>query len=309
MPSERLLRGGNPVKVRRAMNEDTQISKISERVFVATPPNFYSYFFVGKDVAIIDSGPGQMIPWVPAAYPIILNSLKLFGLDKASVKWLLICEPHPDHIGGLKNLLSELPNAQVATSEKNAEEIRNVLGGTQCRIVNEGDEIDLRGARIRTVATPGHTEGQLSFFEMNDKAIAIADSAGFMYIQEGKAMVPAPFYNFRVMIESIRKIQHLRPKMILTGHNGAITAESVAEYLDAAEKAIMKWEKEIMVALKTPRNVEELDKILLEKFPEMKFCPNPAQTSMISSAMTRILELEGKIQRKTVRGKALLESV
>jgi len=290
------------------MNWYDQISKISKGVFILTPPHFYSYLFAGKDLAIVDTGPGVMIPWVPPVYPIILNSIKLFNFDRTLVKWILITEPHPDHIGGLKNLLDALPNSTVITSKRNVDELGENFK-ERCKIVEKDDEIDLGEERIKVLETPGHSEGEISFYKVNDGALACADTCGFLYLREKKIMIPAPHYNFRAVIDSIQQIRKLKPKILLTGHNGAMTGSAIEEYLDNSEKAIQKWEKEIKINLEQPRTMDQLNEILIKKFSEMSLCPNPHQTSMITEAMTRVLKSEGKIIDKTEKGKIFWKSV
>jgi glyoxylase-like metal-dependent hydrolase (beta-lactamase superfamily II) len=111
-------------------------------------------------VTIVDTGMDHSVP-------LIAEKLAEIGGDWGDVTDVILTHHHPDHTGGLAQVIERAPAAAVWAS---ADDIFPVAVAT----AHEGDMI--RGLRV--VATPGHTAGHLSLLATDDDVLLIGDLAG-----------------------------------------------------------------------------------------------------------------------------------
>ena len=135
---------------------------------------------VGDDLILVDVGDGRNFQPTEGE---LLGSLRLSGVDPASITKVILTHAHPDHLWGICNAAGELnyPNAayyvgggewnfwmnsDVATSLP--ADFRGIVPRTQRALaaiagrvtfVKQGDQI-VSGMRV--LDTPGHTPGQFS---------------------------------------------------------------------------------------------------------------------------------------------------
>lgn len=74
-----------------------------------------------------------------------------------NVKYLLETHVHADHITGVSRLKEFFPDAKSVVS---------CYGGTECTdiTVDQGDEVNIGDINIKVLATPGHTNGCVSYY-------------------------------------------------------------------------------------------------------------------------------------------------
>lgn len=77
-----------------------------------------------------------------------LMATKGYGLEA-----VLLTHKHPDHIGGVKDLIAAHPAPVYGPEET----------GLATEIVKGGEKIDLLGETFDVIATPGHTEGHVAY--------------------------------------------------------------------------------------------------------------------------------------------------
>lgn len=77
-----------------------------------------------------------------------LMATKGYGLEA-----VLLTHKHPDHIGGVKDLIAAHPAPVYGPEET----------GLATEIVKGGEKIDLLGETFEVIATPGHTEGHVAY--------------------------------------------------------------------------------------------------------------------------------------------------
>ncbi len=97
----------------------------------------------------------------------ILNKINNFGVN---VKYIFLTHCHYDHIEGTEELRKAL-NAEVVSSFECNKNIQNpsinlsslfsfpIKAGPSDIIVTEGDAIDVGRMKVKTILTPGHTDG------------------------------------------------------------------------------------------------------------------------------------------------------
>jgi metallo-beta-lactamase class B len=143
---------------------------------------FGNLFFTGNaDVGsyLVDSGAGLIL--IDTAYPttqaLIIQSIWELGFNPKDIKIILHTHGHFDHFGATA-LLKSLSGAKLYLGARDARNFRNrpELALLDCGRhayqelfvpdveLADGDVIRLGNAAIRAVATPGHSDGVMSFF-------------------------------------------------------------------------------------------------------------------------------------------------
>lgn len=153
---------------------------------------------------------------------------------------IILTHAHGDHVGALDGLKSELPNATVCISQRDAqllkgntellpeEEDSPIRGGIPKNITTIPDMLLHDGDRVgslRAIATPGHTPGHMAFFD-DRSGILIAGDA--WQTRGGLAVsgVLKPWFPFPAMatwskthaLESAAALTLLKPTVLAVGH-------------------------------------------------------------------------------------------
>jgi hydroxyacylglutathione hydrolase len=107
----------------------------------------YAYLVIDDDglCAVVD--PGEAAP-IEAA--LVRENAKLVAI------WAT--HHHPDHVGGVAELVARRPNLEVTIGVKDAPRTPSVT-----RALEDGDEVALGALRARCIHNPGHTLGAISY--------------------------------------------------------------------------------------------------------------------------------------------------
>lgn len=111
-------------------------------------------------VAIVDTGMDQSVP-------LIAEKLAEIGGDWSDVTDVILTHHHPDHTGGLAQVIERAPTAAIWASADDTFPVAVTAA-------HEGDMI--RGLRV--IATAGHTAGHLSLLATDDDVLLIGDLVG-----------------------------------------------------------------------------------------------------------------------------------
>ena len=155
---------------------------------------FGNLYFVGTYAAsshIIDTGEGLIMidtGYAEGAY-LVLHNIWDLGFCPYDIKYIIHSHGHYDHVGATR-ALAELTGAKTAISRIDAPMVDGTLVGegtdiakgsvdmtlarelgyefkdffTPDILLDDGDVLTLGNTSIRCVATPGHTDGTMSFF-------------------------------------------------------------------------------------------------------------------------------------------------
>ncbi|MCA0969706.1 MBL fold metallo-hydrolase [Halobacillus litoralis] len=106
-------------------------------------------------------------------------------------------------------------------------------------ISTEGELPFLKGWRI--IHTPGHTPGHISLFRESDRMLIAGDaiitvkqeSSMAVFIQHQHVHGPPAYFtpDWEQAEESVKKIAHLQPKVVVTGHGLPMEGELLSEQL------------------------------------------------------------------------------
>lgn len=173
---------------------------------------------------------------LPGSAPAILNAAEQIGLP---ITRLALTHAHGDHIGSLDALRAALPDAEISISARDA----RLLAGDLSLDAGEGTSPlkgDLRGAAtrpdrllqggdrvgsLRALAAPGHTPGQLAFYDERDGSLIAGDAfqvaGGLAVAGQLRPLFPFPAlatWDARLAAESAARLTELNPSRLAVGH-------------------------------------------------------------------------------------------
>ena len=138
-------------------------------------------YYVGNSAVsshLIDSGDGLILidTTFPQTYPLLINSIWEAGFSIYDIKYILHSHGHFDHFGGT-NGLAALTKAKTFLSARDARMFKDrpeLSLSNECPFsylelftpdveMEDGEIISLGNTEIRTVLTPGHSPGVISF--------------------------------------------------------------------------------------------------------------------------------------------------
>jgi len=197
-------------------------------------------FIDGKEKVLIDSGLNAQ-----NVDECLVPALAKLGYKLSDVDWLLCTHCHGDHVGGHKRIV-ELGNVKVAVYKKSVPKLHDPLkyskliratfpeyspaapavleGVKETRILEEGETI---AGRLQLVATPGHDDDCVCFYDLETKSLITGDSLqGNGTASQGTALyMSLPDYK-----ESLAKLKIMDIHNIISGH----------PYLHSGDKALGK---------------------------------------------------------------------
>ncbi|MBI5684232.1 MAG: MBL fold metallo-hydrolase [Verrucomicrobia bacterium] len=231
----------------------------------------------GGEAAVVEGGVG-------ACGPVLEAQLAKFAIAPESVKQIVITHGHPDHVMAVPAFRRMFPGAQVLASQIAAATMGNekaigffakidgaltawLLGKGAItesqkpqpltepkmaveQVLKEGDTVAVGGLKFDVIATPGHSDCSLSFFEPTRKIAIVADVTGF-YFADKKTWWPMYFSDYAAYMNSNRRLAALGAEVVCLAHNAVITgADEVKKYFEGAIASAEAYHKRIIDAVK-----------------------------------------------------------
>jgi glyoxylase-like metal-dependent hydrolase (beta-lactamase superfamily II) len=213
--------------------------------------------------------------------PVVQEALASLGLTPDDLATVVVTHIHLDHAGGVGDIASMYPNAEVVVHERGARHLVNparlvasarmVYGevmdemfgdlrptdAARVRAIGDGDVIELGGGRLLAAYySPGHAQHHVGLLDSLTGDLYVGDAAG-IYIPE-KAMVrpstPPPDFDLVKALESLEKFRALRPTRLLFSHFGPVDA--VEETLERSAEELELW---VALVRETRTNALDLD--------------------------------------------------
>lgn len=229
----------------------------------------------GERVALIETGPKSCVDH-------LLTGLTGAGIDR--VDFVVVTHIHLDHAGAAGTLAARWPDAQVVVHPVGAphlvdpsklwssasriygDAMETLWGGIDPvpadRIVEvaDGDSIDLGGATLRVIETPGHARHHHAYLDESSGTLFSGDALGVRLPEVGviRPATPPPEFDLEAAIASIGKIRDAAPKRLCFTHFGLAAGEDPAETCDAAADALMEWAGWIRAARESSTDVDEV---------------------------------------------------
>jgi glyoxylase-like metal-dependent hydrolase (beta-lactamase superfamily II) len=194
----------------------------------------------GDGLTLIDTG-------LALAAPKVLRQLQAAGRAPGDVKRILITHAHPDHVGGLPALKAatgaqvicsaiEKPYTEGAAAvlRKGGKPAQPMTGTPVDRTVQDGGVLDDVFDGLRVVATPGHTLGQVAFWQPERRVLICGDTLMNML----RLSLPFGAYttDMAEARRSVAKVARLEPDVVCFGHGPALTSGAAGKIADFARR-------------------------------------------------------------------------
>lgn len=153
-------------------------------------------------VLLVDTGPQGSAGPIAAA-------LGRLGAAWSDISDVVLSHSHPDHTGGLGEVLEECPNARVWAG---AADCADIAAATEVQPLDDG----VRVRNLQVLATPGHTPGHISLLH-DDGILFVGDAVGTV----GGTMRRAPEMftaDAEVAERSLRRLESLTAGRWLFAH-------------------------------------------------------------------------------------------
>lgn len=241
----------------------------------------------GEEAAIFEGGIGALAA-------IVARQVAELGIPDRAVRHIVLTHAHPDHVMAVPQLRAMFPRAAVVGSAVAARTLANekamamfrqvdgalaravaaagqeVTGGGPLvseaatktialdRVLQDGDALVVGRRRFEVLATPGHSDCSLSFFEPGCRVLVISDATGY-YVPERGQWWPNYFGGYAAYLSSIRRLAALGAEVLCLSHNAAVVgAEEVRVYFDAALAATEAYHRRIVEAVRRGQAAAEL---------------------------------------------------
>jgi glyoxylase-like metal-dependent hydrolase (beta-lactamase superfamily II) len=218
-----------------------------------TPRLSCSYLVHASEPALIETGPATVFETVRRK----LDELRF------EPKHVVLTHIHLDHGGGAGHVARLFPGATIWVHDIGAKHVadptrlvasaRRLFGEAldtlygepdpvpegRIRSMEEGTLIPLGDRELRVLYTPGHASHEVTVYERDSGTAFVGDTAGVCY-GEGwqKPATPPPEFDLDAALDSIARVQQLRPRAICFTHFGP-GAEAM---LDRAAQDLRAWD-------------------------------------------------------------------
>ena len=235
--------------------------------------------------------------------PLVLEQMDSLGIDKDSVRQVVVTHAHPDHVMAVPLFREAFPNTAVIASDVAAKTMAaekaisffakidgaftysltaaglvaeqhhpKPLAEMQIavdRVVGQGDTIEVdSGVAFTVIATPGHSECSLSFHEPNEGILIISDATGY-YIPDPDYWWPNYFTDYATYLDSMQRLAAFPAEILVLSHNGVIRgAADVKAYFESAIAATEAYHQHIVDEAKAGKPPREIAEALVSKVYE-----------------------------------------
>ena len=173
------------------------------RVFRVLAPNPGPFTLEGTNTWVVGWGPSAVIDPGPQDE----GHVRAVARAAGRVEAILITHGHPDHAPGAA-LLAELTGAKVLAAQPQPGQDR----------LSDGQVVEVGGAKLRAVPTPGHATDHVAFVEETEGALFTGDAV----LGRGTTVVNPPDGDLFAYLRSLHRMQQLHPRTIYPGHGPSV---------------------------------------------------------------------------------------
>jgi len=198
--------------------------------------------------------------------PVVRAALASLGISPADLATVVVTHIHLDHAGGVGDIASMFPAAEVVVHEKGARHLadpsrlmasaRMVYGDAldvlfgelapvpadRLRTLDDIGLVDLGdGRRLESYYSPGHARHHVGLLDSLSGDLYVGDAAGVYVPETGdlRPTTPPPDFDLDVALASISRFASLEPERLLFSHYGPVSG--VQAMLERSAEEISVW--------------------------------------------------------------------
>jgi len=146
-----------------------EIERLSPRIIRILGGNPGKFSLQGTNTYILGTGPTRLLIDTGEGKPAWLTSLKsVLASENISISHALLTHWHPDHVGGVKDLLS-LPSSSATKIYKNEPDDGQLN-------IADGQKFETEGATLRAFHCPGHATDHMALILEEEDAMFTGDN-------------------------------------------------------------------------------------------------------------------------------------
>jgi glyoxylase-like metal-dependent hydrolase (beta-lactamase superfamily II) len=285
------------------------IDVLSPRVSVALGQNPSLFTGPGTNTYLVGTGPKRFLLDTGSGHdeymPVLEEAIAQIGCRE--LEGIILTHAHPDHIGGVNQVRAhfgslpvyKLPwpsdvtmappkdETQSAQSTENGLANPDRLADGPLEILQDGDVVEIEGASLRAIHTPGHAPDHLCFLLEEEQSLFSGDNV----LGIGTTVIPAESGDLGKYMDSLERVLAERPGEIYPAHGPRIKdgCGKIKEYL-AHRRA---REQQVLAAVKAgDRDAMTMVKRIYVGYPEKLHAP-AAQS--VTSHLKK-LERDGRVR-------------
>lgn len=221
---------------------------------------------------------------------LVVEQLARLGVGPDDLATIVVTHIHLDHAGGVGDLASAFPHAQVVVQESGARHLADprrlvasahrALGPTMARLfgdlratdamriaaIGHQGSIDLGGGRsLAAFHNPGHASHHIGLVDSETGDLYTGDAAG-VYIPETADMRPAtppPDFDFDLTLSSLAAMRDRKPTRLLFSHFGPVA--DVDGTLDRSAEELHAWVEAVRGALEVSPEADHAIAMVAER--------------------------------------------
>jgi glyoxylase-like metal-dependent hydrolase (beta-lactamase superfamily II) len=205
--------------------------------------------------------------------PVVRAALAALGIEPGDLATVVVTHIHLDHAGGVGDIASMFPSAEVVVHEKGARHLadpsrlmasaRMVYGDAldvlfgelapvpadRLRTLDDIGLVDLGdGRRLESYYSPGHARHHVGLLDSLTGDLYVGDAAGVYVPETGdlRPTTPPPDFDLDVALASISRFASLEPARLLFSHYGPVSG--VQAMLERSAEEISVWVAETRAA-------------------------------------------------------------
>ncbi|TPX09579.1 uncharacterized protein E0L32_009180 [Thyridium curvatum] len=227
-----------------------EVERLSPRCIRILGGNPGKFTLQGTNTYLVGTGRRRLLIDTAEGKPAWIDAVRrTLAEEGASVSAALITHWHPDHVGGIGDLLALSPDTKIYKCQADADADAGAVagaGGSTMADIADGQVFEAEGASLTAVHTPGHTVDHMAFVLREEDAMFTGDNV----LGQGTAV----FEELAVYLRSLARMKPLFKGRAYPGHGPVLEdgPAKIAEYIHHRAQR----EEQVLATLQSQRDGE-----------------------------------------------------